>query len=234
MRHWFVQDYATAVTWLQSGRKKTDRPLYSRGLRLQYRSKGNIAVVDRWSGVDILYYHPDNTMTIQAPTVTTAWGSHYNLAWSQSVRLVLTEYGGFQNVYKKNGRVYILEYDHKNTPPKIQKCRSCSGLGKQKVWCTPVTCWNDPCKYPDRATIGTPNKYRNWHEHACEHGNAKMHQIYSEDDCYRCGGAGKADYGSKPVAMMWDGSPLRIRDGKIINNQPTELEKAIAAYVKTG
>jgi hypothetical protein len=172
-------------------------------------------------------------LTIQAPTVTTAWGSQWNLLRSQSVRLVLAEYAGFQNLYLKNGRAYILEYGHNNTPPKIQKCRSCNGLGKQKAWCTPVTCWNDPCKYPDRPVLNA-NKYRNWHEHSCEHGNHKMHKIYTENDCYRCGSVGKADYGSKPIAMMWDGSPLRIKHGQIINNQPTELEKAIAAYVKTG
>ena len=233
MQHRYVKDYATAAAWLKGGRKKYDRPLYSRGLRLQYRTGNRIAVVDRWSGTDILYYHPDDTMTIQAPTVTTAWGSQYSLLRSQSVRLVLAEYAGFQNLYVKNGKARILEYGHNNTPPKIQKCRSCSGLGKQKAWCTPVTCWNDPCKYPDRPVLNA-NKYRNWHEHSCEHGNHKMHKIYTENDCYRCGGAGKADYGSKPIAMMWDGSPLRIKHGKIINNQPTELEKAIAAYVKTG
>lgn len=234
MQHWFVKDYASAAAWLQGGRKKYDRPLYSRGLRLQYRSKDRIAVVDRWSGIDILTYHPDNTMTIQAPTVTTHWGGTYNLARSQGVRLVLREYAEFQDVYQKNRNVYILEYGHQTTPPKVQGCRSCRSTGKRKEWCSPVQCYST-CGYPDRPILQSVYSGRNWHYHACEHNQQKSHTILSETNkCWRCNGVGKADYGSKPIAMMWDGSPLRIRNGKVINNQPTELEKAIAAYVKTG
>lgn len=232
MQHWFVTDYASAAAWLAGGRKKHDRPLYSRGLRLQYRSKGNIAVVDRWSGIDIVIYHADDTMTIQAPTVTTHWGGTYNLAKSQGVRQVLREYAKFQDVYQKNYNTYILEYGHAITPPKIQGCRSCTSTGKQKQWCAPVQCYS-VCGYQDRPVIPGKN-YRNWHSHPCEHNNVNAHKIYTENKCWRCQGVGKADYGSKPIAMMWDGSPLRIKHGKVINNQPTELEKAIAAYVKTG
>ena len=234
MQHWFVKDYATAVTWLQGGRKKHDRPLYSRGLRLQYRSKGNIAVVDRWSGMDIVTYHADDTMTIYAPTVTTHWGSTYNLARSQGVRQVLREYGGFQDVYQKNHNVYLLEYDHKMTPPKIRGCNSCRSTGHRKEWCGPIQCYST-CDHPDKPILNSIYSGRNWHYHACKHGEPKAHTILNNlEQCFRCNGIGKADYGSKPIAMMWDGSPLRIKDGKVINNQPTELEKAIAAYVKTG
>jgi hypothetical protein len=153
---------------------------------------------------------------------------------SQGVRQVLREYGGFQDVYQKNYNVYLLEYGYQSTPPKIQGCRSCRSTGKQKLWCSPLQCYST-CGYPDKPILNNVYSGRNWHYHACEHGNSKSHQILSDDQqCWRCKGAGKADYGSKPIAMMWDGSPLRIKHGKVINNQPTALEKAIAAYVKTG
>jgi hypothetical protein len=32
--------------------------------------------------------------------------------------------------------------------------------------------------------------------------------------------------------MAWDGSPLRLLNGKLVKQPPTELEKRIAAYVK--
>jgi hypothetical protein len=33
--------------------------------------------------------------------------------------------------------------------------------------------------------------------------------------------------------LMWDGSPLRLKDGTPIKAEPTELEKRIAQYVQS-
>jgi hypothetical protein len=51
-------------------------------------------------------------------------------------------------------------------------------------------------------------------------------------ECHYCNGTGKQDYGSKLISMVWDGSPLKLKDGSLVKREPTELEKRIAAYVK--
>jgi hypothetical protein len=58
------------------------------------------------------------------------------------------------------------------------------------------------------------------------------HQVKHGQQCYSCNGNGYRDYGSKLVSLIWDGSPLRIRDGSLVKQPPTELEKRIAAYVQ--
>lgn len=48
--------------------------MYMRGLRLQQRGK-DIAIVDRWYGFDPVLFHPDGTLTIQAPQASVnQWG----------------------------------------------------------------------------------------------------------------------------------------------------------------
>ena len=56
--------------------------------------------------------------------------------------------------------------------------------------------------------------------------------MYRAHECYYCGGTGKRDYGSKLISLQWDGFPVRLREGKVIKQEPTELEKRIANYVK--
>ncbi len=228
MGAWWISNYDEAKTYLAGGRKKWDRPMYMRGLRLQQRGK-DIAIADKWYGFDPIIFHPDGTLTIQAPrNMTTRWGSTWNAVLSQGVRRNINTFSGLQNCFQRDGVVYIVERDAAITPAKIQKCRGCKGTGKVNVWCYPDYCHNQaPCKdHPEWNGKGY------WHYGKCEHGNPDSHEVKAGRDCYGCQGSGKKDYGSQYVKIAWDGSPLKLSNGKLVKQPPTELEKAIAAYVK--
>jgi hypothetical protein len=225
--HWFVYDYDSAQTWLAGGRKKYDRPLYTRGLRLQYRGK-DIAVRDKWGGFDPILFHPDGTMTIQAPQSTTSWGGSWNPLRSQGVRYVIRQFAGLQDVFQRNNNYYITTANALLTPTKIQKCRTCHGSGKVDDWCNPGYCRANPCEEHPWASHST-----GWHYALCAHGNKDSHKVPQARNCYRCSGNGRKDYGNKPISLMWDGSPLRLKDGNPIKAEPTELEKRIAQYVQS-
>lgn len=225
--HWFVNDYASAQIWLNGGRKKYDRPLYTRGLRLQYRGT-DIAVRDKWGGFDPVIYHPDGTMTIQAPMSTSHWGGSWNPLRSQGVRYVIKSFANLSDVYQRNGQFYITTRNPIKTPAKIQKCRRCHGTGMVDSWCSPPYCRDTPCEnHPWSAQTDY------WHYGVCAHGEHDSHTIPQSKECYGCTGVGRKDYGNQPISLMWDGSPLRLKNGNAIKSEPTELEKRIANYVQS-
>jgi hypothetical protein len=205
--------------------------MYVRGLRLQARGKG-IAIMDKWSGFDPIIFNPDGTLTIQAPhSVPTSWGGSWKPLRSQSVRRNIQEFSGLQKVFQRKGVIYITEADANRTPVKIQKCRGCKGSGLVDGWCSPDICRNSyPCEEHPEWQPDVSTRY--WHRGACEHGQLDNHVLPKSRECYSCSGTGKRDYGSNLVSIVWDGSPLRLKDGKVIKQPPTELEKRIAAYVK--
>jgi hypothetical protein len=228
MGAWWISNYDEAKSYLAGGRKKWDRPMYMRGLRLQQRGK-DIAIADKWFGFDPIVFHPDGTLTIQAPpNSTTRWGGTWNPLRSQSVRRNIKDFSGLKDIFQRDGVVYIVETDAAIKPPKIQNCRSCRGVGKVDYTCWPDYCHKAiPCE--DHPEI-TGARY--WHYGTCEHGNKDKHDIPRGRPCYNCKGNGKKDYGSQFIRIAWDGSPIKIHRGNIVKQAPTELEKAIAAYVK--
>lgn len=199
-----VQTYDEARNWLQGGRNKNNRPLYTIGLRLVRLTGGDIGVVVPWlyhaQTNPIVTFHPNGQVTITAEN---------GLLRSQSVRRVIKWYGSLTDLYQKNFNHYIVQQDYQTKPQKIQRCRQCKGSGKVDAWC---------------------GIFR-WHTSPCQHGETQSHYVSQGQQCYTCGGVGKRDYGSQPIAMLWDGSPLRLIGGNLVNNKPTDLEKAIAAYV---
>lgn len=231
MGAWWISNYDEAKSYLAGGRKKWDRPMYMRGLRLQQRGK-DIAILDKWYGFDPVLFHSDGTLTIQAPrNSVTHWGGTWNPLRSQGVRYNIRHFSGLKELFQKNGVVYITTQDALRTPSKVQKCRGCRGSGKRDKWCSPPYCRNSfPCEDHPEWNPGNTRAY--WHYGACEHGIFDSHTIPQGTDCYSCSGTGKQDYGNKLISIAWDGSPLRLLDGNIVKQPPTELEKRIAAYVK--
>lgn len=231
MGAWWISNYDEAKTYLAGGRKKWDRPMYMRGLRLQQRGK-DIAIMDKWYGFDPVLFHPDGTLTIQAPNNSvTHWGGTWNPLRSQGVRYNIRHFGNLQQVFQKNGTIYITTQDALRTPSKVQRCRGCKGSGKRDTWCSPTYCHNPfPCEDHPEWNPGTSRGY--WHYGKCAHGISDSHVIPKGTDCYSCNGTGKQDYGNKLISIAWDGSPLRLLNGKLVKQPPTELEKRIAAYVK--
>lgn len=90
------------------------------------------------------------------------------------------------------------------TPPRVQKCRTCSGTG-----------WDPWCMAQSRKTPG------GWP-------NSKMTK------CYRCDGAKVVDYGSRPIPIMFEwpiqlaeGAEWRkpiVIDDHVIRHYPPEYE----------
>lgn len=228
---WHVTDYDTAKSYLSGGHKKWDRPLYVRGLRVQSRNK-DIALVDKWFGFEPILFHPDGTLTIQAPVaMPTAWGGTWNPLRSQSVRRNIREFSGLQGLFQKAGVIYITTQDALRTPSKIQKCRGCSGSGLVDSWCSPPYCNTPfPCSDHPDWNPGTNRGY--WHTGKCEHNENDSHKVPKSRACYNCRGVGMREYGNNLISIAWDGSPIRLKDGNLVKQPPTELEKRIAAYVK--
>lgn len=223
---WRVKDYDTASVYLSEGRKKYERPLYMRGLRL-IKTGTDIHVVDKWAQFSPVIYHADGTVTIEAPTNSLRW----NPLRSQTVRYNILQFSGIKQIYQKNFQCHVIFQDAVLTPPKIQGCRTCSQTGLIDAWCGSSSCYNElPCaEHPNAAPA---NSYARWHHCPCEHGVIGGHMIKRSRPCYSCNGTRKRDYGSRLTSMVWDGSAIKLKDGKLVKREPTELEKRIAAYVK--
>jgi hypothetical protein len=223
-------DYYDAARWLMNSKRVVDRgvrrTMYSGYYRasLVRRSPDSIAVHVPWLGQDLLTYHSDGTSILKVDTVGR------NPLRSQGVRNFVRQIAGFTNVYQRNYKFYITENNYKFTPSKIQGCRACSSSGKVDGLCQPLYCHNQLSGVCEEHPDKTINAY-GWHTMPCPHGRETNHVLYKSRDCWSCNGAGKREYGLQPISLMWDGSPIRIKNGDLVKREPSELEKRIAAYV---
>lgn len=217
-----VDNYQSADTWLSRGRRKWERPLYTRGLALRrvpgtgnLTTSSDIEVFCRWNRQTLVTYHADGTTTIQAKNYQTHWGGSYNPLYSWSTRTVWRDFANLRDVYQRKHKIHVVFQDAKTKPGKLRKCRRCNGLGLLDGYCH--LWWNSGRQVESRQP--------------CEHGETTSHWTHKTETCSRCNGTGKALYGAGYETMLWDGSPLRLQQGILINHKPSELEKAIAAYV---
>jgi hypothetical protein len=228
-------DWQWGSDFLSKGRKKYERPLYDRGLRIWKTNKWDIDsdIAIGWVNyAPLVIYHKDNSTTIQAPKVN-AW----NTLFGYSTRLTIVRYSGIKDLFQRDFKHYIVDQDACNTPPKIQGCRQCSQTGLQDVWCYPQACWNgnidEKGKYSCTQHPGALSSHGRWHMVPCEHGQLQNgHTIKNGTQCYYCSGTKKRDYGSKLERTLWDGSPIRVRNGNIIKSAATLLERMVADYVR--
>jgi len=137
-----VKDYASAERWLSQRRnkQKTYRTLYdpSQSLYLYQRGNDAIAVYARWYQQDIITYYKDGSIILNL--------SGYAKG-SQFVRRIIGEYSPAK-VVKRNFKLVIHTAFDGLTPSKIQKCRSCSGLGTKPKYCygPGYSCTDDSCE----------------------------------------------------------------------------------------
>ena len=232
--------YQLATDYLREGRKKYVRPLYDRSLYIwkedRWSSTSNICIGwQSWQPMIIL--HSDGTTTIQAE-VSTSWGGTANLTHSNSAKLTFARYAGIHSMYVRNHKAYVVDRDFTRSPSKIKTCRICSGSGRVDDYCYPSRC-NETMKGNKCEVHGEINEKDimsygsyGWHYEACEHGKTNGHTVYKARTCFQCNGTKKFDYGNKPIALQWDGSPLRLRDGNVIKKAATLLERMVANYVE--
>ena len=238
-----VQDYASGVDWLAGGRKKWDRPLYTRGFRIRkehpHMLNSNLVIYLPWyHNLPIITIKPDNTMVLQTlmTQANTNHGWRSNCAFSQGVRDVVSRFTGI-DMYQKDNKIWLHQASDGYTPSKLRGCGKCSSTGKIDEYCWgPNTCYKRlPCElHPDAVLTKGASIYNSdrHEEKACEHGKPAKHMIPMNQACYCCSGSGKINIGGKRISSQYDGYPLHLKDGKIIRNEPTELEKRIANYVR--
>lgn len=233
-------DWDWADNFLKGGRKKYERPLYDRGLRIwktnRWVANSDISIGYRWNMSDpFVTYHKDGTTTIAAQQYSNGFSS----LRGYSTRFTMVRYANIQ-VFQRNYKFYLEEYDAPLSPVKIQGCRNCSRTGLVDGWCSASHCYlgekgengKMSCeKHPEANYIGQVWQY-NWHRVPCPHGNNDGHKVTRELLCHSCNGVGMRDYGSKPERTQWTGTPLRLRDGKIIKSAATLLERMVADYVE--
>lgn len=237
-----MHEYAEWEAYLANGRKKYERTLYDRGLRIQHANKfkrgGDIQIVIPWlSRYPLITIHPDNTMTIQSQDTLNTWGGMYNPMRSYSTRYTLWKYTGIE-VVQRQFKFRLFEFGASLTPPKIQGCRTCRQTGKLDGFCHPPTCWdgnvdeNNIYTCPKHPEASMVHQYSRYHYLSCEHGLLipNGHKVPQNHECHSCSGTGKRDYGSKRVSLLWDGSPLRVKDQKIVMQNQTDLERIVASY----
>ena len=245
-----MHSYDFWSTYLAGGRKKYMRPLYEYGMIIEKENKwqaagGDLQIKARWAGnLPFITVHNDDSFTLQGGTVSNVWGGSYDILKSQGVRYRMWKYTGL-HVFQKNYKIHVLPADHGYTPSKIQGCRRCAQTGKVDGWCSALACWDGiwqeengvktwSCSTHPKAVRLDNNYYKSWHENLCPHGFDKSHPTKRTDLCYSCAGSGKRDYGNKSISLLWDGSPLRVKDQNIVpvtgpglNN----LERLVAQYV---
>lgn len=232
-------DYHDAARWLRQSKRVVDRDRertmywgYNRA-RLIRRSPDTIAIFVPWLQSDITTYHSNGDMFIHVPTkYTTSWGGTFSPLRSQGLRYMLRLISGVDNIYIRNGVSYLLPRNAPRTPTKIQGCRTCKSSGKLNEVCHPRNCYSgrgsSTCHQHPDAVLDSYG----WHMVECEHGKLNQHTMYNARECWACSGAGRRNYGNNPIALVWDGSPIRIKNGELVKKEPSELEKRIAAYVK--
>jgi hypothetical protein len=225
-------NYDLAKDYLAGGRKKHDRPLYDRGLRLWKINKWSPTsdITIGWPGYGDGYitYHNDGTTTLNCSPKQAHWGGTWSPLRSYSTRFTIQRYTGI-TIVQRNFNFYIEEVNGGYTPPKIQGCRQCKQTGLVDKYCYPSTCY---AGYAAGQCPDHPDATGIWHHVPCEHGNTDGHTIPRGQTCYFCGGTKKRDYGSKPIRIQWDGSPLKVKDGKIVRVEPSALERMLANYVQ--
>jgi len=235
------RDWVWANDYLSRGRKKYERPAYDRGLRLWKENRwdpdSSINLGWKWGGINHNYvtYHKDGSTTISGCIGTGI--ARYMSLYSQSVRLTISRYAGIK-VFQRNFKFYLQEHDAQISPVKIQGCRNCAQTGLVEMLCSSSNCYagellsNGEYKCSIHPSVVIKTSTYGSHPIACEHGRIGWHKVPRAQKCYSCNGNKKRDYGSKPERTQWDGTPLRLRDGKIIKTAATLLERMVADYVE--
>jgi len=238
-----IRPYDYWVTYLDGGHKKYSRPLYNRGLYIRRANKfkkgGDLQIYSSWlTNLSLVTIHPDDTMTIDGSDTMSNYGMHTRPLLSQSNRTSILYYADIK-LHVRKSNLFITERDAGRTPPKIQGCRQCKQTGLQDTWCYPPTCYDLKINSKDERTCKTHPEYvasihdSHYHRSPCPHGHTTDgHMVKNGKECYACNGTKKYDYGSNLISVPWDGSPLRVQDGKIYKQPLTELERIVANYVR--
>lgn len=238
----YASAFAAAEKYLVNAKNGYSRPIQN-NTRLVRINADKIAVVLHDTAV--VTYHRDGNFTIYGGGWNTVTTKQRIGAWSP------------MRVYSDGHGEWVVGDTGEKTPPRVTKCRSCSGRGHwmEDDWCRGPSRWGVGYCTGGRTEHRIPYdpKERNWDEHyesryevPCEHGQADGHPTApcqhdqwerhttgrSERVCYRCDGEGRCDYGSKPIPItVTSWTPFLVdADGKYLGT----VDEKPTAYTEYG
>lgn len=219
--------YADWNEYLAAGRDKDSRPIdRSRTKRVLRGADGNIRL--RLHDTDVVTLCPDGTEIIDTGGWHTVTTRAFIAAYSRA------------RVWSDRNVMYVRTQSPQVTAARFSKCRTCRGGGRVPstcpgvVWCSSGSegysyewgsCPDEPCEHGQLTG----------HRMPCSHGLTQLH-VTEFFDCWRCRGAGRADYGSKSIHYAWDGAPLFIAvDGEPVGpvRPPRVVTRSVPAMEDT-
>lgn len=218
-----IGSWKEADDYINAGRNKNDRPLYS-GWRIQRMADGteDIGIFHKEDlSKALVIYHKDESVTL-------VWEDY-----SGKAHELLEGYNG-QDM-ELNGYKYHLP-SMGNNPDDWIECNNCKKSGKVDAVCQgPGMCMEVDLLPQYLVETGAPGAHCSHLETArhrmgfCEHQEQSNHPYKAT--CYWCDGAGQRNMGGAKKYEMWhhkspkwpyDLVPMTIKDGKVISTNPAD------------
>lgn len=201
--------YGEAVDYLSKARNKWDRPLHGRAstriMWLGTGTPGTDSIALRLYNTICVVIHPDDTYTINTggyhTRQTVSFINNYSTATTVVERERHKSYGYTHPV------VRISDRNNTTSPPRVWKCRTCSGTGTSDYMASGSWDTGAYVLFEDGPRLAS---------------------------CYRCKGTGRVDYGSKTIYTVWDGTWLRVDgDGNAVDYEPESAAYKFYGHTKS-
>ena len=221
-----------------------------------------IAVYGSDDGIDIqlLRMYPDNSIVIFPETYPQLEEFQRDALRVQKMRNLSKGRGYDKNLFLSltkavniktiKDKTYLILPNAEVSPIRLRRCPQCHGKKRIDLECEgALLCNNRRCARTDKYSFEL-EKYESspylkkpkwWHpldkellhsHGACSHGLHKQHLLYNAADCPKCEGIGKINIGNKPVPVILDGHPLRLRLGTIVKTPLSNKKERIPLHVK--
>lgn len=216
MRKVIVKSWQEASDYLQGGRNPNDRPLdsYLR-LRRVIPDDPDSPLQVGWKDDPNIWqvtFNKDGTLDIK------------NEQGGNSNNLTINQYADATGVYvfwkKRKLQAWLPAMGY--TQSKKQKCRNCE-QGKQKSTCSGARMCQEVYNFPAYLVeTGAPGVACSHGENSvhfpdtCEHGEYLHHSIVGGSQCWNCSGSGSIMTRPRHLSVEWDGKPIRIKDGQLV------------------
>lgn len=220
MAHPKIQSWTEANDYINAGRSKTERPLFS-AWRIKRVDNDGIAIIKkedlpRQNFTPPLIYYKDGTVVL-------------TLEYFDGTTMEMyAEYAG-QELQIYGSRYHLPSLG--KTPDNYQPCNGCDATGQRDTNCYgPSMCLevdHIPAHLLETGAPGAHCSHFETERHAlslCEHGNKEGHPYKVQ--CHVCEGNKQRNYGGKinyqewPTVVSATGlrslAPLKIKDGQVI------------------
>lgn len=218
MKKVIVTSWQEASDYLKGGRDPDDRPLDSY-LRLKRVNPG-----DSDSAIKVCWKdHPQYWQVAFNKDGSLDLNTDRNK--SNSMNLTINQYAAAQGVYVFiRGGVLQIHLPHMgHTASKSKKCSQCVNGNSYHTCAGPDFCYEVVNKYPaylvDTGAPGLVCAHGESETHftqKCEHGEIRSHKATTNNKCWSCHGSGKINTRPRPLSVDWDGTPITIKNGQLV------------------